>query len=57
MSSASEKDISNYISSRWDTSIIPTIEEYIRIENVSPSFDVAWNTNGRNEEFIDVIWF
>ena len=30
----------------WDTSIVPTIEEYIRIPNQSPLFDPDWKQNG-----------
>ena len=30
----------------WDSSIVPTIEQYIRIPNQSPLFDPDWKKNG-----------
>ncbi|HWS72586.1 MAG TPA: M20/M25/M40 family metallo-hydrolase, partial [Thermoanaerobaculia bacterium] len=30
----------------WDSSIVPTIQEYIRIPNQSPLFDPGWKQNG-----------
>jgi len=30
----------------WDSSILPTIQQYIRIPNQSPLFDPAWQQNG-----------
>ncbi|MCU1349846.1 MAG: Acetylornithine deacetylase/succinyldiaminopimelate desuccinylase-like deacylase [Acidobacteria bacterium] len=30
----------------WDSSIVPTIEQYIRIPNQSPLFDPDWKQNG-----------
>lgn len=36
----------DFISHEWDSSIIPALQEYIRIPNQSPSFDPNWATNG-----------
>ena len=30
----------------WSSSIVPTIEQYIRIPNQSPLFDPDWKRNG-----------
>ena len=37
-----EKDINDF----WDTSILPTLTEYIKIPNKSPAFDPNWKENG-----------
>jgi acetylornithine deacetylase/succinyl-diaminopimelate desuccinylase-like protein len=34
------------VDSRWDSSILPTLQQYIRIPNQSPLFDPAWQKNG-----------
>ena len=33
-----EESINNF----WDTNITPTLAEYIKIPNKSPSFDLDW---------------
>jgi acetylornithine deacetylase/succinyl-diaminopimelate desuccinylase-like protein len=35
-----------YINELWDSSIIPTLEKYIRIPNKSPLYDANWKENG-----------
>jgi acetylornithine deacetylase/succinyl-diaminopimelate desuccinylase-like protein len=34
------------VDTRWDGSIVPTIQQYIRIPNQSPLFDPEWEKNG-----------
>ncbi len=34
------------VNDQWDSSIIPTIQQYIRIPNQSPLFDPQWRQNG-----------
>ncbi len=34
------------VDTRWDSSILPIIQQYIRIPNQSPLFDPAWQQNG-----------
>ena len=34
--------LSRYIDAMWDESIVPTLEEYIRIPNKSPQFEPNW---------------
>jgi acetylornithine deacetylase/succinyl-diaminopimelate desuccinylase-like protein len=36
----------NLVNRQWDSSILPTIQEYIRIPNQSPLFDPDWKRNG-----------
>ena len=38
--------LSSTINSFWDQHIIPTLSEYIKIPNKSPSFDPDWEKNG-----------
>jgi len=43
-----------FITQKWDSTITPTLEEFIRIPNQSPSFDPEWNTNGLQEKAVDL---
>jgi hypothetical protein len=36
-----------FIEEFWPTTIQPSIEDYIRIDNLSRSFDKDWNTNDK----------
>ena len=38
----------------WNTSIVPTLEEYIRIPNQSPLFDPDWKRNGHMNKAVDL---
>lgn len=39
-------DIKDHIEQRWQDTILPTLHNYIRIPNKSPSFDPDWEANG-----------
>lgn len=34
------------VSDFWDTSIIPTLSDYVKIPNQSPAYDPDWASNG-----------
>ena len=38
--------IRGHIDETWSTSIVPALEQYIRIPNQSPLFDPEWKRNG-----------
>ena len=42
----------NSVESRWDSSILPTIQDYIRIPNQSPLFDPQWKQNGHMDKAV-----
>ena len=42
------------VNSFWDHHITPTLTEYIRIPNKSPSFDPNWEKNGFMKEVLDL---
>lgn len=44
-----------FINQIWDTSIIPTLQDYIRIPNKSPMFDPQWQENGHMEKAVKLI--
>lgn len=44
-----------FIESLWDKSVVPTLEEYIRIPNQSPLFDKEWETNGLMDKAADIL--
>src|SRR5687768_10990587 len=40
------------VESRWEDSILPTIQDYIRIPNQSPLFDPQWKQNGHMDKAV-----
>jgi len=44
-----------YIDKEFDTNVIPTLMEYIKIDNLSPFFDPQWETNGKLEKAAQLI--
>ena len=44
------KDIHSF----WDNEIVPTLVDYIKIPNKSPSFDPNWEKNGHMDEVLDL---
>ena len=42
------------IDQHWDVSILPTLEQYIRIPNQSPLFDPAWESNGHMARAVEL---
>jgi acetylornithine deacetylase/succinyl-diaminopimelate desuccinylase-like protein len=47
-------DLASTIETMWDASVIPTIEQYIRIPNQSPLFDPDWKQNGYMHKAINL---
>jgi acetylornithine deacetylase/succinyl-diaminopimelate desuccinylase-like protein len=43
------------ISRSFDATVIPTLEEYVRIPNQSPSFDAEWATNGYMDQAVTLL--
>jgi len=39
----------------WDRDVLPTLEEYIRIPNLSPMFDPAWQSDGHMQRAVDLL--
>ncbi|MFZ2492805.1 MAG: M20 family metallopeptidase [Thermoanaerobaculia bacterium] len=46
--------MSTLINEHWDSSIVPTLEQYIRIPNLSPLFDPAWKANGHMRKVVEL---
>jgi len=44
------KSTLEYVDKYFDSQIIPTLMEYIKIDNLSPNFDPEWATNGKSEK-------
>ncbi len=45
----------DFINAVWDQSIIPTLEQYIRIPNKSPAFDPEWQSHGYMDQAISLL--
>ena len=44
----------SFVNRFWDDHIVPTITDYIRIPNKSPSFDPDWEANGHMAAVLDL---
>ena len=44
--------LKKHITSFWDTEITPTLIDYIKIPNKSPSFDPDWERHGHMEKVL-----
>jgi acetylornithine deacetylase/succinyl-diaminopimelate desuccinylase-like protein len=47
--------IQQFVDEQWDTSIVPTLCEYIRIPNKSPVFDPDWEANGHMQAAVEML--
>ena len=47
--------LQSYIGEAWDKSIVPTLEEYIRIPNLSPAFDPEWASKPDTENAVKLM--
>lgn len=47
--------INEFVNKVWDDSIVPSLEDYIRIPCKSPMFDADWVENGYMEEAVELI--
>jgi acetylornithine deacetylase/succinyl-diaminopimelate desuccinylase-like protein len=50
-----KKLTSEFVDKQWDTSIVPTITEYIKIPNKSPMFDPDWQKTGHMDRAVKLI--
>ena len=46
------EQIARHVGQAWDSSVVPTLEKYIRIPNQSPLFDPDWKRNGHMHQAI-----
>lgn len=49
------KAIQQFVDQTWNTSIVPTITEYIKIPNKSPFFDPNWVKNGHMDKAVALV--
>jgi len=49
------EEIRSFINRTWDTSIVPTLCEYIKIPNKSPMFDPDWQEHGYMQSAIELL--
>src|SRR6187549_3432275 len=47
--------LKTFIGSFWDDKILPSLTEYIRIPNKSPSFDPKWEEHGYMEDAVTLM--
>ena len=52
---ASTEKLQSFVNGFWDQEILPAIQDYIRIPNVSPAFDPDWEKHGHMEKALDLV--
>jgi acetylornithine deacetylase/succinyl-diaminopimelate desuccinylase-like protein len=50
-----EQKIRDFVDAAWDQSIVPALEDYIRIPNLSPAFDPEWQKSGHMDRAVEMI--
>jgi acetylornithine deacetylase/succinyl-diaminopimelate desuccinylase-like protein len=45
----------SFVNGFWDDEILPTIQDYIRVPNVSPLFDADWEKHGHMEKALQLV--
>ena len=48
------EDLKKHIHNFWDSEIVPTLVDYIKIPNKSPSFDPDWKKHGHMDRVLDL---
>ena len=48
------ENLKKHIHDFWDSEIVPTLVDYIKIPNKSPSFDPDWEKHGHMEKVLDL---
>ncbi len=51
---ASHGKTQSFVDGFWDDEILPAIQDYIRVPNVSPLFDPDWEKHGHMEEALEL---
>jgi acetylornithine deacetylase/succinyl-diaminopimelate desuccinylase-like protein len=49
------KTVQRYVDAYWDTDILPTLMDYIRIPNLSPLFDPQWQAHGHMTDAVALV--
>ena len=44
------KETAAFVKREWHENVVPSLCDFIRVPNVSPSFDADWATNGLQEQ-------
>jgi acetylornithine deacetylase/succinyl-diaminopimelate desuccinylase-like protein len=48
-------ELRRFVDSTWDASIVPELCDYVRIPNLSPLFDPAWERHGHMERAVQLV--
>src|SRR5215207_1199011 len=50
-----QRGLTEFVDSTWDRSIVPALQQYIRIPNMSPAFDPQWREHGHMDRAVELI--
>jgi acetylornithine deacetylase/succinyl-diaminopimelate desuccinylase-like protein len=50
-----KSELEKFVHKNFEETIVPTLMKYIEVPNVSPSFDKDWETNGFQEQAVDLL--
>ncbi|MEQ8860019.1 MAG: M20/M25/M40 family metallo-hydrolase [Pseudomonadales bacterium] len=49
------RNVTRFVSEQWDSSIVPTLCDYVRIPNKSPAFDPHWQEHGYMDQAVAML--
>ena len=49
------KKAADFVKKEWNENVIPSLMDFVRIPNVSPSFDAEWDTNGLQLQAFELV--
>ena len=50
-----DTELYQFVDGKWETDILPTLKDYIRIPNVSPVFEENWDSLGHMRRAVDLL--
>ena len=49
------KKTADFVTREWSENVVPSLMDFIRVPNVSPAFDEAWDTNGFQMQAFELV--
>ena len=49
------KKTADFVTREWSENVVPSLMDFIRVPNVSPAFDEAWDTNGLQMQAFELL--
>eukprot|EP00824_Muranothrix_gubernata_P021667 TRINITY_DN479_c0_g1_i1.p1 TRINITY_DN479_c0_g1~~TRINITY_DN479_c0_g1_i1.p1 ORF type:complete len:483 (+),score=91.68 TRINITY_DN479_c0_g1_i1:3-1451(+) len=51
-----DQQIKSFVEKNWEESVLPSLKDFIRIPNITPTLDSTWETNGNAEKAVKLVY-